>query len=831
MNFFTKTFMVTAIAIAVFTVSGISFDKPLDTDGVFNNIAFAVGPGGGDGGCCGGEGDGGYDNDGGGYESFCTDPAALNTDQPLPCKSPQPPVCNFLKANGQTGTVVLPYGVNTVDLTWSTTNADTVVFNPSNVTVADNNSTGRTETVTHDTTFEINVTNAAGSDSCQVVVDVPEDRVLTCNDVVFDSTPSSPVYPGTSVNLSWVFTGEVTSATIDNGIGDAFIRDNVDVVINNETTFNATIANATTNISCPYTVTVEPVTNAPRCVLFEADPDLHPYGGGQSTLTWEAINADSITIDNGVLASTNVLFGTASVTVTDSITYTMTVSAAGHTDVTCPAPIAVADPGVFSCENNVVFTASDTSLPRGGGNVNFNWDVTNADSVSISGLSSTAHSGSESVEVDNDQTFVLTATKSGYTTISCPISVDVASGGGGGSSNPRCDLDISDEHITLGDEITLKWDTSNARDVKITDNHGNVLLESDDRDDFDGKMTIKPTEDTEYTLLVERGSKDRECEVEVEVKNNVTVLQTRTHDPRVAGISLTQVPYTGFEAGPTLTFIFYALLTIWGLFVAYVFVIRRDSLAGVSFAGAHDHATYTDLSTAEAVDDVEAETEAESYVHAVAHTESPVNLPTAPVVGYSALVAEATDEEADASIEMTELENRAHAQNVLLSSDAMRFFINATEAGETRNEKLDVVIAQAKASFPSEGGWVTLNLARIETLISDKEASEEVETETEVINGGSLAEAIIDGNVVAAYELIAHRPMIALADAAAELDSAYRSRKGEAIEVSDMLANATVTTTQLEEAITALTGALDGTYANEAAAVKMAILKAVQATS
>jgi len=71
--------------------------------------------------------------------------------------------------------------------------------------------------------------------------------------------------------------------------------------------------------------------------------------------------------------------------------------------------------------------------------------------------------------------------------------------------------------------------------------------------------------------------------------------------------------------------------------------------------------------------------------------------------------------------------------------------------------------------------------------------------------------------------------MIALTDAAADLDALYRAKQGADVTVSKMLAHADVKSEQLHNAINALTSALDGTYTDEAEAVKMAIMKAVKA--
>lgn len=206
-----------------------------------------------------------------------------------------------------------------------------------------------------------------------------------------------------------------------------------------------------------------------------------------------------------------------------------------------------------------------------------------------------------------------------------------------------------------------------------------------------------------------------------------------------------------------------------------------------------------------------------------------------PTIGYASFT-----EETEYANELTDLEDQAHAQRVLLSSDAMRYFAAKVEDHQERSTVLDAIIAKARVSFPSEDGWVVVNLSRIENLLEEVqvEAHEAVsdapvaldETQTP-ITSGSLAEAIVTGNVKAAYELIAQRPMIALADASADLDALYRFKNGQAVEISQMLKEsaAALTPQQLREAIATLTSALDGTYTDETSAVRIAIMKAIQA--
>ncbi|MCA9360248.1 hypothetical protein KC850_04430, partial [Candidatus Kaiserbacteria bacterium] len=182
--------------------------------------------------------------------------------------------------------------------------------------------------------------------------------------------------------------------------------------------------------------------------------------------------------------------------------------------------------------------------------------------------------------------------------------------------------------------------------------------------------------------------------------------------------------------------------------------------------------------------------------------------------------------------------NRAHEQKALLSSDAVRYFVETTTGEVERNEALDAVIAEAKKNYPLEDGWIVINESRMQNLcavcqanfVATKEAKEEFVPATIPEGSGSLAEAIVTGNVVAAYEMIGNRPMFALADAASDLDSVYRNRKGGNEIVSDMLSaeTANLSDEQIKNMIAALTSALDGTYTDEASAVKMAIMKAVK---
>lgn len=217
--------------------------------------------------------------------------------------------------------------------------------------------------------------------------------------------------------------------------------------------------------------------------------------------------------------------------------------------------------------------------------------------------------------------------------------------------------------------------------------------------------------------------------------------------------------------------------------------------------------------------------------------QTPQNLPTLGYDSYLELDSEVSVEDDHA---LTALENKAHEHRVLLSSDAMRYFVGQITSHNEQLSTLGVIAKKAHIGFPSEEGWVVLNLARMEDLLAEvtnrtsdtpQKTMALESTETFLpMRASSLAEAIVTKNIMAAYALISNRPMVALADAASDIDAVYRGRKGEVVEVSDMLLSYTreLSTHTLEELALALTSALDGTYNSEEEAVKMAILKAVQ---
>jgi len=303
---------------------------------------------------------------------------------------------------------------------------------------------------------------------------------------------------------------------------------------------------------------------------------------------------------------------------------------------------------------------------------------------------------------------------------SCVVVPAPRSSGGGGSSSPRCELEASETSIVAGEAITLTWETRSTQNITLTNDRDAVLLtskgrlSSDKRDLLDYSIEVKPTQDTVYTLLAERGSRDRECTVAITVEDNeLIVLETRDQAPLVAGISLQTVPYTGFEAGPVMMILFYILLAAWALYLTYVLVIPRMST--VVTAPVMVDNSQSAMPTA-SIDTTTPASVAASMMAPV--SAAPVNLPVAPVAPeFTVAPTMAATTIASESVEVAALEAVAHNHQALVSSDAIQTFVAQVSVAQ-QLDKMVSLVNNAKAHYPLEDGWVVINNDRMMALLA-----------------------------------------------------------------------------------------------------------------
>ncbi len=399
--------------------------------------------------------------------------------------------------------------------------------------------------------------------------------------------------------------------------------------------------------------------------------------GDYVTLEWRTTNADDVSINNGVGDVPD--DGDERVRVYRDTTFTLTARGNRDTD-TCRVTVRVdeEEEEEVSCDS---FTVSDNDVDEGD-YVTLKWRTTNADDVSINnGIGDVPDDGSERVRVYRDTTFKLTARGDGDTD-TCTVKVRVDEDDD--EEEPRCRLTISDTRISSGEEITLSWNNERTDRAILRDSHGRVLFDTrDDRriDEDRDEIELRPSRSTDYTLTVYNGNERKECTVGVDVVGGI-VAGIRYQET----IPLGGTPYTGFEAGPLLTTIFYIVVAVWGLVIGYVLVLRKRAHAvdpnGVEVAPMQPVVT---ASTSEATPVYEA----------------------APATYVSDISAD----------KLVSLQSVGHEKRALFSGDALNYIYTLGADDEERIQKLNQVIETMKADAAHDGGWITINKVQVMQIL------------------------------------------------------------------------------------------------------------------
>ncbi len=412
-----------------------------------------------------------------------------------------------------------------------------------------------------------------GSPNSVVPICVAFDRIQETSAPVCTLTaePQTTWWSGDEVVLTW--TTENADSVRISGIGYASLDGSESVYPTQDTTYTLIAeGEGGTTVQCTDTVEVNHVVDEEvSCDAFTAS-NYHIKKGESTILNWSTTGASSVAIDQGVgegLAGD----GTTRVYLYRDTTYTLTARDGDKVD-TCAITVSVYednDTNEVSCD---AFTVSDANISRGD-EVTLQWNTSNADEVTIDqGVGTVVEDGTKKVTVNSDTTFTLTA-KDGSKTDTCTVNVDVKSsgGGGGGSSSkkPQCEFTISDNAISTGQNVILSWVNKYADRMVLKEGTKTLVDTKKDKDVDEDKddMTVSPDKSTTYTLEVYNGSKKNTCELSVEVGKK----------GKVEGISLSQVPYTGFDAGPMLTALFYGAIVLWGLVIGYVLVLKKKSRA------------------------------------------------------------------------------------------------------------------------------------------------------------------------------------------------------------------------------------------------------------
>jgi hypothetical protein len=216
-----------------------------------------------------------------------------------------------------------------------------------------------------------------------------------------------------------------------------------------------------------------------QIIRFQASPtNIKP--GQTSTIDWQVLNADSVTITNiGTVDAKN---GNRTVSPTSTTQYVLTARNR-NSEATATTTITVEEQPVAQF---LACSVSPTNIIAGE-SATINWATLNADSVSISGgIGTVPANGQRVVTPTATTTYTLTATNP-RGPVTCGVTVTVSQG-----TVPRIvSFTANPMSIQSGQSSTLSWTVENATSVSIT-NLGTVQNS--------GSQDVKPTQTTTYVL-------------------------------------------------------------------------------------------------------------------------------------------------------------------------------------------------------------------------------------------------------------------------------------------------------------------------------------------
>lgn len=522
----------------------------------------------------------------------------------------------------------------------------------------------------------------------------------------------------------------------------------------------------------------------------------------------------------------------------------------------CVAWNALPAPNQPTCILNAALTS--------GNNYTLSWHTTNATSFSINqgiGSVTPVADGSVPVTATTTTTYIGTATGPGGS-VNCPTTVTITPPG------PVCtlSLSVSSGQIKTGESIKLSWTSSNVTEGFIT-NYGTTTPVSGGT-----SIDLFPATDTTYTGTFFGPHGTTTCSANVRVTTggcqgncgggfnppNVVMYSKPGETPLVASVFLSQIPYTGFEAGPALTAIFWLAVVLLAGIIAYIALGRRSIVQMFSGHIASVAGVPTEADIRHTLEDRgEILPQAsQPVVASVAAPAIPSVAPTLPIVTTQAVPPPAISAEAGIPGLEDVIESRAHAAGVLMSPEAV---VAATELAEERVEVLKIfgaILNDAVRTLPREDGWIMLTSDRLEALagtnvpkvektvstVPTYTAASAQTVSTPSVSGVDEAAAvqfvtaIVSGNRELAFSIIRSMehdrvsPTTLMTSAATVLDRLYRVRQGgkNGIDASLVEASQRMTDEGVHRLVEVFTHALDTVYANPFTGVKLALAQAFE---
>lgn len=323
--------------------------------------------------------------------------------------------------------------------------------------------------------------NQGGQSSARVRVSTAlADRVQ----ILFFTTDKNQISGGQTTTLSWrVLNADTVTIT---GLGTVEATGSRPVNPAATTTYVLTAKNKVNEDSASATVVV---LGAKFQYCFASPQTVR--AGESATLNWGTNGATNVSITGFGAVAPN---GSMVVTPSSDITYTLTASGGSQTD-TCSIAVKVGTGGGVSGAPVIGRFSADPFNIEAGQSSTLTWNVSGADSVTISTLGTVQGNGSRSVSPTATTTYILTATN-GQGTSTAQATVTVAT-----IALPKV-LSFTASPATFtnpGDRIALTCRGENAALIQIA--HAGFAGP-------EATLAVFPTVETTYTCIAKNGRGD-----------------------------------------------------------------------------------------------------------------------------------------------------------------------------------------------------------------------------------------------------------------------------------------------------------------------------------
>lgn len=487
-------------------------------------------------------------------------------------------------------------------------------------------------------------------------------------------------------------------------------------------------------------------------------------------------------------------------------TYKLTGQGTNGDEVTCEKTVVVPPPEAFNC----TLSANKTTITTPGEAVLISYTADNIikavlNSVTLYDGPVHDFAGTHTVNPTQTTTYTGTVTGVGGETKTCSITITYTPT----TPAPVCSLNISKSKIKSGESVKVGWTSSYVSQGFISPAVGTTSPVASGLSD-----DIFPSDSTTYTGVFTGQYGTTTCSVAVEVEKGgggcqgncggglnqptVTLLNKPGEQP-LAFVSLSQVPYTGFEAGALLTMIFWFAVVAWSIGITYIFVGKESMrLVASRVLGITSHLPDVHEQDAEYVEYEEREHYEEEHVPHATHVHaSTLAMPQSYAITPTVIATPEPKEKAVDGVPSLAgvIESRAHASGVLLSPEAVEKTLALSSDRSEALRQFGAILNEAVRTLPREDGWILISSDRLTNLIEKvggKVAVEVVapratETVAPVVTD-SVAEqfvgAVLTGNRDAAFSLLGQ---LETTDASASevttrivstLDGLYRAKIG-----------------------------------------------------